>query len=61
MWKPRSPRRSALAFIVALQVTGHGTFTNHGAGHIALMILSGVVTARPAAAVRRRGAAGCRW
>src|SRR4029077_3285201 len=30
-----------------LQFTGHGTFTNHGAGHVALMILSGVLTALP--------------
>jgi chloramphenicol-sensitive protein RarD len=37
----------ALAFIVALQVTGDGTFTNHGTGHIVLMILSGVLTAVP--------------
>ena len=37
----------ALAFIVVLQVGGHGNFTNHGPGHVALMILSGVVTALP--------------
>ncbi len=37
----------ALAFIVVWQVTGHGTFTNHGPDHIVLMILSGVVTALP--------------
>jgi chloramphenicol-sensitive protein RarD len=37
----------ALAFIAVLQVTGHGQFINHGAGHIVLMILSGVVTALP--------------
>ena len=37
----------ALAFIVVLQINGHGDFTNHGAGHIALMILSGVLTALP--------------
>jgi chloramphenicol-sensitive protein RarD len=37
----------ALAFLVALQLAGHGTFTNQGAGHIALLILSGVVTALP--------------
>ena len=37
----------ALAYIVVLQVTGHATFANHGPGHIALMILSGVVTALP--------------
>jgi chloramphenicol-sensitive protein RarD len=37
----------ALAFIVVLQVTGHGTFTNQGPDHVALMILSGVLTALP--------------
>jgi chloramphenicol-sensitive protein RarD len=37
----------AIAFIVILQVTGHGTFIDHGPGHIALMILSGVLTALP--------------
>jgi chloramphenicol-sensitive protein RarD len=37
----------ALAFIVVLQVTGDGAFTNHGTGHIVLMILSGVLTAVP--------------
>ena len=30
-----------------LQVTGHATFANHGPGHVALMILSGVLTALP--------------
>jgi chloramphenicol-sensitive protein RarD len=37
----------AIAFIAILQVTGHGTFVGHGPGHIALMILSGVLTALP--------------
>jgi chloramphenicol-sensitive protein RarD len=37
----------ALAFIVAVQVTGHGTFTSQGPGHVVLMILSGVLTALP--------------
>ena len=37
----------ALAFIVVLQVSGQGNFTNHGPGRVALMILSGVVTALP--------------
>jgi chloramphenicol-sensitive protein RarD len=37
----------ALAFIVVWQVNGDGTFTNHGPGHIVLMILSGVLTALP--------------
>ncbi|HYJ54047.1 MAG TPA: EamA family transporter RarD [Mycobacterium sp.] len=37
----------ALGYVVILQVTGHGTFTDHGAGHVVLMILSGVLTALP--------------
>src|SRR5262245_21343729 len=37
----------ALAYIAVLQVSGHGTFTAGGPGHIALMILSGVLTALP--------------
>ena len=37
----------ALAFIVVLQLTGHGSFANHGDGHVVLMILSGVMTALP--------------
>ena len=37
----------ALAFIVVLQLTGRGTFADHGPGHIVLMILSGLVTALP--------------
>jgi chloramphenicol-sensitive protein RarD len=37
----------ALAFIVALQTAGHATFDSRGAGHVALMILSGVLTAVP--------------
>ncbi|MDZ4270161.1 MAG: EamA family transporter RarD, partial [Mycobacterium sp.] len=37
----------ALAYVGALQVTGHATFTGHGAGHVALMVLSGVLTALP--------------
>jgi chloramphenicol-sensitive protein RarD len=37
----------AFAFIVVLEATGRGTFTNQGTGHIVLMILSGVVTALP--------------
>jgi len=37
----------ALAFIAVLHGTGHGTFTDHGLGHIVLMILSGVLTALP--------------
>ncbi|MFN8033420.1 MAG: EamA family transporter RarD [Mycobacterium sp.] len=37
----------AVAYIAAIQLTGHGQFTNNGAGHIALMILSGAITAIP--------------
>jgi chloramphenicol-sensitive protein RarD len=37
----------ALAFIAVSHGTGHGTFTDHGLGHIVLMILSGVLTALP--------------
>ncbi|NTY59027.1 EamA family transporter RarD [Mycolicibacterium sphagni] len=37
----------AIAYIVVLQLSGHGQFTNNGAGHIALMILSGPITAIP--------------
>ena len=37
----------AVVYLIVLQVSGHGTFTNHGAGHVALMILSGVLTALP--------------
>ncbi|MEO3760542.1 EamA family transporter RarD [Mycobacterium sp. B14F4] len=37
----------AAAYIVVLELTGRGTFTAHGGGHVALMVLSGVVTALP--------------
>lgn len=37
----------ALAYVIVLQVTGHGTFTDHGVGHMVLMVLSGVLTALP--------------
>ena len=37
----------AVAYIVVLQVTGRGTFIDHGPGHVVLMILSGVFTALP--------------
>ena len=37
----------ALAYVGFLQVTGGGTFTGHGTGHVVLMILSGVLTALP--------------
>ncbi len=38
---------AAAAFIVVAQITGHATFTSHGPWHLALMVLSGVVTAVP--------------
>ncbi|WP_304116795.1 EamA family transporter RarD [Mycolicibacterium bacteremicum] len=37
----------ALAYLVALQVGGGGTFVGHGAGHTALLLLAGVLTALP--------------
>jgi chloramphenicol-sensitive protein RarD len=37
----------AMVYLVVLQVTGHGQFTNHGSGHAALMVLSGPLTAIP--------------
>lgn len=37
----------AIAYIAVLQLTGHGQFTNNGTGHLALMVLSGPVTAIP--------------
>jgi chloramphenicol-sensitive protein RarD len=37
----------AVAYIVVLQVTNRGTFTDHGPDHVVLMILSGVFTALP--------------
>ncbi len=37
----------AIAYIAVLQTSGHGQFTNNGSGHIALMILSGPITAIP--------------
>ncbi|MBP1821278.1 EamA family transporter RarD [Mycobacterium sp. OAE908] len=37
----------AVAYIVVLQVTNRGTFTDYGPGHVVLMILSGVFTALP--------------
>ena len=47
----------AIGYIVWLQASGHGTFTGHGAGHLALLVGSGVATAIPlmlfgAAAIR---------
>ncbi|OBF88197.1 protein rarD [Mycobacterium sp. 852002-51152_SCH6134967] len=37
----------AAAYIVVLQSTGHATFTDYGGDHVALMVLSGVLTAVP--------------
>lgn len=37
----------AAGYLLALQVSGHSTFTGHGAGHVALMLLCGPVTAIP--------------
>ncbi|OBB38125.1 EamA family transporter RarD [Mycobacterium sp. 852002-51961_SCH5331710] len=37
----------ALAYIAVLQSTGYGTFTGYGGDHVALMVLSGLVTAVP--------------
>ncbi|WP_179473505.1 EamA family transporter RarD [Mycolicibacterium vinylchloridicum] len=37
----------AIAYVVVLQVSGHGEFTNNGPGHIVLMMLSGPITAIP--------------
>ncbi|GAT09504.1 protein rarD [Mycolicibacterium novocastrense] len=37
----------AAAYIVVLHCTGHATFTDHGGDHVALMVLSGVLTAVP--------------
>lgn len=37
----------ALGYLAVLQVTGHSQFANHGAGHVALMLLCGPVTAIP--------------
>lgn len=37
----------ALVYVVAMQVTGYGTLTGHGAGHVVLLIFSGALTALP--------------
>jgi chloramphenicol-sensitive protein RarD len=37
----------AVVYLVALQISGHGNFTNHGTGHVLLMLLCGPVTAIP--------------
>ena len=37
----------AIAYLVVLQATGGGTLTGHGGGHVALLVLSGVLTALP--------------
>ena len=37
----------AVAYLVALQHSGHANFTNHGTGHLLLMLLCGPITAIP--------------
>jgi chloramphenicol-sensitive protein RarD len=37
----------AVVYLVVLQTAGHATFTGHGVGHVALLMLSGVLTALP--------------
>jgi chloramphenicol-sensitive protein RarD len=37
----------AVAYVVFLQLSGQGTFADHGGAHVALMILSGPATALP--------------
>ncbi|WP_431240065.1 EamA family transporter RarD [Mycolicibacterium aichiense] len=37
----------AIAYIVVLQLGGHGQFASNGPGHLALMMLSGPITAIP--------------
>ena len=37
----------AIVFLIALQMSGHGQFTNHGSGHVVLMMLAGPLTAIP--------------
>jgi chloramphenicol-sensitive protein RarD len=37
----------AIVYIGVLHIIGHGTFADHGPGHVMLMILSGVATALP--------------
>lgn len=37
----------AIAYIVVLQLSGHGQFASNGPGHLALMVLSGPITAIP--------------
>ena len=37
----------ALGYLIALGVTGNGTFTSHGAGHASLLAGAGIVTAVP--------------
>ena len=37
----------AVAYVVALHVSGGGTLTGHGSGHVGLLVVSGVLTAIP--------------
>ena len=50
----------AIGYLVALQLGGHGQFTNHGPGHLVLMILAGPVTAIPPCS-SPPPPTGCRW
>jgi len=36
-----------LVYVVAIQISGHATFTDHGPRHMLLMVLSGLLTAVP--------------
>jgi chloramphenicol-sensitive protein RarD len=38
---------AALLYVIVVEVAGGGTFTNHGAGHAALLISAGPVTIVP--------------
>jgi chloramphenicol-sensitive protein RarD len=37
----------ALSYLIVLQVGGHAAFVGHGAGHLVLLVLAGVLTAVP--------------
>ena len=51
----------AVVMLVVLTSRGETTFTTDGAVHTALLVAAGVATAMPAAALRRRPPAACRW
>ena len=48
----------AIATVVAFEVSGAGTLTGHGVGHVLLLIVSGPVTAVPLMLYARRRAPG---